>query len=70
MPPTAFFSSVKVAEDEQDLDDLDSILDDCLALGLSSLYLQWHYRSHHESLISFSNRNFCPFRAFCLVGIL
>ena len=40
------------------LDDLDSILDDALALGIPSQHLQWHYRSTHESLIAFSNNEF------------
>ncbi|MBR1921440.1 MAG: hypothetical protein IJ829_05495, partial [Kiritimatiellae bacterium] len=29
-----------------------------LAAGLHSAYLSWHYRSRHESLISFSNHNY------------
>lgn len=37
---------------------MDSILDDCLALGMPSAHLQWHYRSRHESLIAFSNTEF------------
>lgn len=58
MPPTSFFSSVHLDEEHADLEDLDSILDDALALGLPSLHLDWHYRSRHESLIAFSNREF------------
>ena len=45
-------------EDNLDLEDLDSILDDCLALGMPQTHLHWHYRSRHESLIAFSNREF------------
>lgn len=58
MPPSSFFGSVSVDEEHPDLEDLDSILDDALALGLPSLHLEWHYRSRHESLIAFSNREF------------
>lgn len=58
MPPTAFFQAQAVAEDEAEYDDMDSILDDCIALSMPSHYLTWHYRSRHESLISFSNANY------------
>lgn len=58
MPPTNFFSSTKVDEEQLELEDLESILDDCLALSIPSNYLLRHYRSKHESLIAFSNVNF------------
>ena len=58
MPPTSFFSSTSVGEEEADIDDLDSILDDCHSLGIPSLQLNWHYRSKHESLIAFSNNEY------------
>ena len=58
MPPTSFFAGNTVDEDNLDIEDLDSILDDCLALGIPSAHLQWHYRSRHESLIAFSNHEF------------
>lgn len=58
MPPTSFFAGNTVDEDNLDMEDLDSILDDCLALGMPSAYLRWHYRSRHESLIAFSNQEF------------
>lgn len=58
MPPTSFFAGNAVDEDNLDIEDLDSILDDCLALGMPSAHLQWHYRSRHESLIAFSNHEF------------
>lgn len=58
MPPTSFFAGNTVDEDNLDIEDLDSILDDCLALGMPSTHLQWHYRSRHESLIAFSNTEF------------
>ena len=55
LPPTSFFSSGYVDEENLDTEDLESILDDCLALGFPEKHLNWHYRSKHESLISFSN---------------
>ena len=58
MPPTSFFTSNKVDEDNMEMEDLESILEDCLALSIPSSYLLKHYRSKHESLISFSNKNF------------
>lgn len=58
MPPTSFFSSSNVDEDEADIDDLESILEDCRTLEIPSLQLNWHYRSRHESLIAFSNNEY------------
>ena len=55
MPPTSFFATQQVEEDEVDLDDMESILDDCITLSMPGHYLSWHYRSKHESLIAFSN---------------
>lgn len=58
MPPTNFFSSSQVDEEEAEFDDMESILDDCISLSLPSRYLTWHYRSKHESLIAFSNSQY------------
>jgi len=58
MPPTSFFSSSKVDEDDLEMEDLESILEDCLALSIPSNHLLRHYRSRHESLITFSNKHF------------
>ena len=60
MPPTSFFQKGENADaaDEDVEEDLESILDECLAAGLHSAYLSWHYRSRHESLIAFSNREY------------
>lgn len=55
LPPTSFFSSGYVDEDNLEAEDLESILDDCLALSIPEKHLNWHYRSKHESLIAFSN---------------
>jgi len=60
MPPTSFFTT-KINEDldeDADLGDLESVLDDCNVIGLPKESLLWHYRSRHESLIEFSNHNF------------
>ncbi|MCR4601921.1 MAG: DUF4011 domain-containing protein [Prevotella sp.] len=58
MPPTSFFSTTQVDEEEADIDDMESILDDCKTLSLREYYLSWHYRSKHESLIAFSNSQY------------
>lgn len=60
LPPTNFFN--RVDEDdvggEDEVQDLESILDECLSIGLPKLSLDWHYRSRHESLITFSNATY------------
>lgn len=58
MPPTSFFAGNTVDEDNLEMEDLESILDDCIAIGIPQTRLGWHYRSRHESLIAFSNREF------------
>ncbi|WP_136608738.1 DUF3320 domain-containing protein [Paenibacillus dokdonensis] len=57
LPPTSFFSKSSQETEDEDaaLQDMESILDDCLALGMPERHLTWHYRSRHESLIAFSN---------------
>jgi very-short-patch-repair endonuclease len=55
LPPTTFFAGDYTDEDNLELEDLESILEDCLALGLPEKHLNWHYRSQHQSLIAFSN---------------
>jgi very-short-patch-repair endonuclease len=58
LPPTSFFSRSDDSEDgadSDDIQDLESILDECLSIGLPELRLNWHYRSKHEGLITFSN---------------
>ena len=64
MPPTSFFSGNTVDEDDLEHEDLESILDDCLALNMPESHLLWHYRSRHESLIAFSNREFYENRLY------
>ncbi len=67
LPPTSFFSAQIIAEDDIDpsqgeapaiTDSVESILDEMASLGFARLRLRWHYRSRHESLITFSNRKF------------
>ncbi len=58
LPPTDFFTVTREDSENLEREDLDSILDDCLALGLPEEHLLWHYRSRHESLIAFSNRQY------------
>ena len=64
MPPSPYFSAgLALSETEEDDDatkfqDSPSLLDECLAISLPRHRLRYHYRSKHESLIEFSNRNF------------
>ena len=64
LPPTTFFNrQVSEDEDEEDIEDdvislvqnIESILDVARATPLPEEMLQWHYRSHDERLIAFSN---------------
>ena len=55
LPPTSFFSSNRIDEENSEIEDLESLLDDCLAISMPQQYLKWHYRSRHESLITYSN---------------
>ncbi|WP_137992478.1 DUF3320 domain-containing protein [Streptomyces vilmorinianum] len=62
LPPTSFFdSSVEDESDEyaEDVpDSFESLLHACKAGAMRELSLRWHYRSRHENLITFSNREF------------
>lgn len=62
MPPTNFFARSKpedAGDDTQEVEqDLESILDECLACGIPQMNLNWHYRSKSESLIAYSNHNY------------
>ena len=64
MPPTSFFATQQVDDEDAAIDDLDSILDDCQALSMPDHYLAFHYRSKHESLIAFSNQEYYDGRLF------
>lgn len=62
MPPTNFFAT-SIEEDEEEEEhainakDFSSILDVASAV-FPQKRLLWHYRSHYEELIAFSNKNF------------
>ncbi len=58
LPPTSFFASNSVDEENYEKEDLESVLDDCLALSMPQKHLLWHYRSRHESLIAYSNAKY------------
>src|SRR5690606_25143254 len=63
LPPTDFFAQADDSDDDEYDEDVpdsfDSLLDMCKGSGLiRSLPLSWHYRSRHEGLIAFSNRQF------------
>ena len=61
MPPSNFFNASAEAEDNDeetgDVTDFESVLDLCSA-SMQQLRLRWHYRSHYEQLVAFSNKNF------------
>jgi very-short-patch-repair endonuclease len=60
LPPTSFFEAAESEEepDDEQIEELESILDEAVAAGLHQLRLRWHYRSRHESLIAFSNHHY------------
>jgi very-short-patch-repair endonuclease len=61
LPPTSFFAATASLEENEEglaTEDLESILDDCMVLGMPQEHLLWHYRSRHESLIAFSNTHY------------
>ena len=58
LPPTSFFTANQIDEDNIEKEDLESVLDDCLALAMPQRHLLWHYRSRHESLIAYSNSRY------------
>ena len=58
LPPTSFFNTQYVDEENLENEDMESVLDDCLAINMPQRHLTWHYRSKHESLIAFSNATY------------
>lgn len=68
LPPTEFFASLNSNSDELDEDasededssaNYTSVLDEFEKVpGIPTVRLRWHYRSKHESLITFSNKQF------------
>jgi hypothetical protein len=64
LPPTSFFQK-SLLEDidwdevsDEEVEVFDSVLDECVGVGLPVKTLRWHYRSKHEELIAFSNYHF------------
>jgi hypothetical protein len=61
LPPTNFFmvaaspEAIPVADGEPLYSDAESVLEEFMGAGVPMSRLRWHYRSAHESLISFSN---------------
>lgn len=64
LPPTSFFASAKYDDANADIEDLESLLDDCLAISVPEEHLNWHYRSRHESLIAYSNAKYYDNRLY------
>lgn len=61
LPPTSFFQRMQQGDEpgpDELPEDLESVLDECVAAGLPRMHLDWHYRSRHESLITFSNAHY------------
>ncbi|NPU99482.1 MAG: DUF3320 domain-containing protein [Candidatus Omnitrophica bacterium] len=61
LPPTNFFTKMDSEDEpvnEDELEDLESILDECEASCFPTYRLKWHYRSRHEHLIAFSNYHY------------
>jgi hypothetical protein len=82
LPPTTFFDRSGDASDaparDDDLESLESVLDEAIAAGIPERSLLWHYRSRDERLIDFSNRRSyggrlqtfpAPFRAHPNLGV-
>ncbi|WP_455715759.1 DUF3320 domain-containing protein [Anaerosporobacter sp.] len=64
LPPTRFFRNTYYDEENYELEDLESVLDDCLAITMPQKHLLWHYRSRHESLIAYSNAKYYGHRLY------
>ena len=58
LPPTSFFQTNHMDEENYEIEDMESVLDDCLTLSMPQTHLLWHYRSRHESLIAYSNAKY------------
>ena len=60
LPPTSFFDRRDDENSDEDIevDDLESILDEAIGANLPTLQLNWHYRSRSENLIAFSNHRY------------
>lgn len=75
LPPTTFFSSGGSDDSDEWSEDTPDVFESVLGLArgageLASLPLRWHYRSRHESLISYSNREFYESRLITFPGAI
>lgn len=73
LPPTNFFDSQTGSDGDGDgssetPDDFESVLDICKGTTMPGLPLQWHYRSQHEHLITYSNYRFYDGRLHTFPG--
>lgn len=63
LPPTSFFDALAskyddLNDEDYDISNMESILSLLLAKNIPQRTLNWHYRSHHQSLIMLSNNEF------------
>ena len=60
LSPSSFFAKKSSGDEYSDdfEEDMESILDECLAANIPCMNLNWHYRSRCESLITFSNHKY------------
>ncbi len=59
LPPSSFAeSTADVSDAAGAVLDEESILSECVQARVPRLWLTWHYRSHDESLIAFSNQHY------------
>jgi len=63
MPPTNIAMTTAATDEDEAAyagipADMESVLSEAVESNLPRLWLSWHYRSKHESLIAFSNENY------------
>jgi hypothetical protein len=63
MPPTNIAMTTAATDEDEALyvgipADMESVLSEAVESNLPRLWLSWHYRSKHESLIAFSNESY------------
>ena len=74
LPPTNFFATVaRRARGDRartaPLCDAESVLEEFMGCGVPMSRLRWHYRSAHESLITFSNVSFYDAELFTFPSV-
>lgn len=70
LPPTDFFQAHIDVEEDDDEEIPESVLDFFLVAGTPYKRLRWHYRSRHEELITFSNREFYDSRLITFPSVM